>query len=417
MMNVLVIGSGGREHAICESIYKSKHLDRLFCLPGNPGIAELAECISGNIMDNEFIVSICKEKSIDFVIVGPEAPLANGLINRLNDAHIHAFGPTQSAAELESSKIFMKYLCKQYSIPTAKSSDFINADDAKSYIESQAMPIVVKANGLAAGKGVFIAHNKSEAFNAIDDMLLHKKFGSAGDSIIIEEFLEGREASFFVLSDGDTVISLGFAQDYKPIFDGNKGPNTGGMGSYSPVNFIDVDIELKIKNIALQTINAMKEEGRPYKGVLYLGLMLTDTGAKLLEYNVRFGDPECQVIFPRIKNDILDVLLSVSKGELNKFSNLELDNRSVICIVLASPGYPANPQIGSEIIIKNNKNILHAGTEKKNGKIYSKGGRVLNIIGIGKNLSEARSNAYDSINEVEWKDMYYRNDIGLIENE
>ena len=279
------------------------------------------------------------------------------------------------------------------------------------------MPIVVKANGLAAGKGVIIADEKSQAIDAINDMLIHDKFGSAGSSIVIEEFLEGRETSFFIISDGNTVLPLGFAQDYKPIFEGNKGPNTGGMGSYSPVEYVDENLEKEILSLAQKTIDAMNKEGRTYRGVLYVGLMLTKNGPKILEYNVRFGDPECQVLLPRIKNDLLEILHLSSKGELNTVTDYELYPDSTICVVISSPGYPEKPKTGSEIIIENNHNILHAGTEKKNNKIYSKGGRVLNILGKGSNLSIARDEAYKLINDITWKDMYYRRDIGLIENE
>ena len=416
-MNVLVIGGGGREHAICLSISNSNLLDKLYCVPGNPGIANIATCILGDIMDNDFILNTCKENSIDFVIVGPEAPLNNGVTDILQNENIYVFGPDSKAAKLEGSKIFMKDLCKKYEIPSADYNTFTDADLAISYLESKTMPIVVKANGLAAGKGVIIADEKSQAINAINDMLINNKFGSAGRSIVIEEFLEGRETSFFIISDGNTVLPLGFAQDYKPIFEGNKGPNTGGMGSYSPVEYVDENLEKEILSLAQKTIDSMHNEGCTYRGVLYVGLMLTENGPKILEYNVRFGDPECQVLLPRIKNDLLEILYLSSKGELNKVTNYELYPDSTICVVVSSPGYPEQPITGSEIVIKNNHNILHAGTEKKNNKLYSKGGRVLNILGKGSTLSIARDEAYKLINDIIWKDMYYRRDIGLIENE
>ena len=416
-MNVLVIGGGGREHAICLSISNSNLLDELYCVPGNPGIENIATCISGDIMDNDFILNTCKENSIDFVIVGPEAPLNNGVTDILQNENIHVFGPDSKAAKLEGSKIFMKDLCKKYKIPSADYNTFTDADSAISYLESKTMPIVVKANGLAAGKGVIIADEKSQAIDAINDMLINNKFGSAGSSIVIEEFLEGRETSFFIISDGNTVLPLGFAQDYKPIFEGNKGPNTGGMGSYSPVEYVDENLEKEILSLAQKTIDSMHNEGCTYRGVLYVGLMLTENGPKILEYNVRFGDPECQVLLPRIKNDLLEILYLSSKGELNKVTNYELYPDSTICVVVSSPGYPEQPITGSEIVIKNNHNILHAGTEKKNNKLYSKGGRVLNILGKGSTLSIARDEAYKLINGITWKDMYYRRDIGLIENE
>lgn len=416
-MNVLVIGSGGREHALCLSISHSKLLTNLYCLPGNPGIKDLAKCIDGTPMNNDFVLKICEEHSIDLVIVGPEAPLTNGLVDILNRENISVFGPDAKAAELEGSKIFMKNLCRKYEIPSAEYSTFTDFDSAIFYLESKTIPVVIKANGLAAGKGVIIARTKSQAIETVRDMLVNNKFGSAGNSIVIEEFLEGQEASFFAISDGNKILPLGFAQDYKPIFDGNKGPNTGGMGSYSPVKFIDDSLKQEILSLTQKTIDAMNEEGRTYRGVLYVGLMLNGKEIKILEYNVRFGDPECQVLLPRIKNDLLEILLFASKGELNKVSNFDLDTKSVVCVVLSSPGYPENPIIGSEIIIKNNSHVLQAGTEQKNNKLYSKGGRVLNVIGTGDDLTTARNNAYKSINDVEWKDMYYRTDIGLIENE
>ncbi len=414
---MLVIGGGGREHAICVSISNSNLLDKLYCVPGNPGIEDAATCIEGDIMNNDFILDVCKENSIDFVIVGPEAPLTNGVVDILNSEDIYVFGPDSKAAELEGSKIFMKDLCKKYEIPSSAYETFFDADSAISYLESQNMPIVVKANGLAAGKGVIIAHEKSEAIQAVNDMLINNKFGSAGDSIVIEEFLEGRETSFFIISDGNTVLPLGFAQDYKPIFEGNKGPNTGGMGSYSPVEYVDSNLEKEILSLAQKTIDSMNKEGRTYRGVLYVGLMLTENGPKILEYNVRFGDPECQVLLPRIKNDFLEILFLSSKGELDIVTDYELSDDSTICVVISSPGYPEKPITGSEIVIENNYNILHAGTKKKNNRLYSKGGRVLNILGKGSTLSLARDEAYKLINGITWKDMYYRRDIGLIENE
>ena len=368
-------------------------------------------------MDNDFLLNTCKENSIDFVIVGPEAPLTNGITDILQNENIYVFGPDSKAAELEGSKIFMKDLCKKYEIPSADYETFSDANSAISYLDSKTMPIVVKANGLAAGKGVIIADEKSQAIDAINDMLINDKFGPAGSSIVIEEFLEGIETSFFIISDGNTVLPLGFAQDYKPIFEGNKGPNTGGMGSYSPVEYVDENLEKEILSLAQKTIDSMNKEGCTYRGVLYVGLMLTENGPKILEYNVRFGDPECQVLLPRIKNDLLEILYLSSRGELNKVTDYELYPDSTICVVVSSPGYPEKPMTGSEIIIKNNYNILHAGTEKKNDKLYSKGGRVLNILGRGSTLSIARDEAYKLINGITWKDMYYRRDIGLIENE
>ena len=294
-MNVLVIGSGGREHAICQSISHSTLLSKLYCSPGNPGISSIAECVTIDVNNNVDVLDFCKTKNIDMVIVGPEIPLANGMVDYLETGGVKAFGPNSSAAELESSKIFMKEICKKYELPTAKYEEFSDPEPAFKYVSNSVYPIVIKADGLAAGKGVTIAHNVDDANNAITDCLIDHKFGNSGNKIVIEEFLEGKEASYFVITDGYTILPLGFAQDYKPIFEGNKGPNTGGMGSYSPVEYVDENLEKEILSLAQKTIDAMNKEGRTYRGVLYVGLMLTKNGPKILEYNVRFGDPECQV--------------------------------------------------------------------------------------------------------------------------
>ena len=416
-MNVLVIGSGGREHAICKSILNSNLLSKLYCSPGNPGISSIATCLSIDINNNESVLDFCKTNNINMVIVGPEIPLANGMVDYLEQGEIKAFGPTRSAAELESSKIFMKEICKKYNLPTAKYEEFSDPQSALDYVSNSIYPIVIKADGLAAGKGVTIADNIDDAKTAIVDCLINNKFGNSGKKIVIEEFLEGKEASYFVITDGKTIFSLGFAQDYKPIFDDNKGPNTGGMGSYAPVGFISDNLTDEIFSLTKRLVDSMNAEGRNYKGILYMGMILTSEGPKILECNVRFGDPECQVLLPLLKTDFLHIAELVCAGRLNTLSEINFNDYSSFCLVLAAKGYPENPSKGSEIIIENSECILHAGTVLDDSKLFSNGGRVLNIVTTGESLNLARNKAYELINNIKWKDMYYRTDIGLIEND
>ena len=416
-MNVLVIGSGGREHAICKSISHSNLLSKLYCSPGNPGISSIAECVTIDVNNNVDVLDFCKTSNIDMVIVGPEIPLANGMVDYLEKGGVKAFGPNSSAAELESSKIFMKEICKKYELPTARYVEFSDPDSAFKYVSISDYPIVIKADGLAAGKGVTIAHNVDDANNAITDCLIDHKFGNSGNKIVIEEFLEGKEASYFVITDGHTILPLGFAQDYKPIFDGNEGPNTGGMGSYTPVSFISDNLTNEIFSLTKRLVDSMKAEGRIYKGILYMGMILTSDGPKILECNVRFGDPECQVLLPRLKTDFLNIADLVCDGRLDTLSEIIFNDGYSFCLVLAAKGYPENPIKGSEIIIEDSEHILHAGTIIQDSKLLSNGGRVLNIVTTEDSLNSARSKAYKLINNIKWQDMYYRNDIGLIENE
>ncbi|HKT18834.1 MAG TPA: phosphoribosylamine--glycine ligase, partial [Stellaceae bacterium] len=348
-MRVLVVGSGGREHALCWAIAASPLCDALYCAPGNPGIAAEAQCVPIAAADLDGILAFCRRERIDFVVVGPEAPLVAGLVDRLEEHGIAAFGPSAAAAALEGSKGFTKDLCAKYGIPTAAYCRFTDASAAKAYAQAQGTPIVVKADGLAAGKGVTVATTLAEAETAIDDALIANRFGAAGAEVVIEEFLDGEEASFFALTDGKAALPLASAQDHKRVGDGDTGPNTGGMGAYSPAPCVTQAIEAEVMaRIIRPTLTAMAKEGRPYKGVLYAGLMLTKEGPKLIEYNVRFGDPECQVLLPRLKSDLLPALLAARDGVLGDF-DLRWRDEAALCVVMAAKGYPDDPLRGSEI--------------------------------------------------------------------
>jgi phosphoribosylamine--glycine ligase len=418
-MRVLVVGSGGREHALSWAIAGSPLCDALYCAPGNPGIAEDAICVPIAATDSDGILAFCRREKIDFVVVGPEAPLVAGLVDRLEEAGIAAFGPSAAAAALEGSKGFTKDLCAKYGIPTAAYRRFTEARAAKDYVRQQGAPIVVKADGLAAGKGVTVAMTISEAEAAIDDALTANRFGAAGAEVVIEEFLDGEEASFFALVDGKTALPLASAQDHKRVGDGDTGPNTGGMGAYSPAPCVTAEIEAQVMTrIIRPTLLAMAQEGRPYKGVLYAGLMLTKAGPKLIEYNARFGDPECQVLLPRLKSDLLPALLAARDGVLKDF-DLRWRDETALCVVLAAKGYPDNPERGSEIkglgdAAASDPNVLifHAGTKQVGGKLIADGGRVLNVVGLGATVKEARERAYAVIDRIEWPEGFCRRDIG-----
>ena len=416
-MNVLVIGSGGREHALCWSLAASPLVDRLHCAPGNAGIAAVAECIDIDALDFDGIAGFCRSAAIDFVVVGPEAPLVAGLVDRLEAAGIRAFGPTAAAAELEGSKGFMKDLCARYGIPTAAYGRFTEARAAKDFIRSHGAPIVVKADGLAAGKGVVVAQTLAEALAAVDDML-GGRFGAAGASLVIEEFLAGEEVSYFALVDGKHALPLAAAQDHKRVFDGDQGPNTGGMGAYSPVPALTPTLDSAIlERIIRPTVAAMAAEGRPYKGVLYAGVMLTATGPQLYEYNCRFGDPECQVLLTRLKSDLLPALIAARDGVLDRF-DLRWHDDAALCVVMAARGYPGDYAKGTPI--RNLKpageldrvNIFHAGTRKADGRILANGGRVLGITARGGSIAEAQARAYEAIEVIDWPGGFCRRDIG-----
>lgn len=407
-MNILVIGSGGREHALCYGLKKSPQLKDLYCLPGNTGIAGVAECVG--IKQNDFpaIAEFCKAKDISLVVVGPEAPLVEGITDYLEAKNIKVFGPRKNAARLEASKDFTKSICKKYNIPTALYESFSNADEARGYIKKHGAPIVVKADGLAAGKGVVVAMTEDEAIEAVEEMLVSKRFGEASQKIVIEEFLEGQEVSFFAICDGERAIPFGTACDHKRVGDDDTGPNTGGMGTYSPANNFDDELAKKVmREIIEPTIAAMKKEAAPFKGFLFAGLILTKQGPKLLEYNVRMGDPETQSIIPRIENDLVDVLLGRALPEFS--------DQSAVTVVMAASGYPGDYVKNTEI--KNLDKIteaivFHAGTTISDGKILATGGRVLGITALGADIGEARNKAYKEIAKINWPQGFCRKDIG-----
>ena len=417
-MRILVIGSGGREHALCWAIAASPLCDRLYAAPGNPGIAEVASCVPIGAMDFDKLVAFALAERIDFAVVGPEAPLVAGLADRLEAAGIASFGPSARAAALEGSKGFTKDLCAKYGIPTAAYRRFTEAVAAKEYVRAQGAPIVVKADGLAAGKGVTVTATIDEALAAIDAALIGNRFGSAGAEIVIEEVLEGEEASIFALVDGRHALLLASAQDHKRVGDGDTGPNTGGMGAYSPAACVTPEIEAAIRRRIIEpTVAAMAREGRPFKGVLYAGLMLTGEGPKLIEYNVRFGDPECQVLLPRLKSDLLPALIAARDGVLGDF-DLRWREEAAVCVVLAARGYPGDPLKGTEIrgldraAQEPGVTVFHAGTRRQDGRLLADGGRVLDVVGLGKDVAEARAHAYAAVDRIDWPEGFCRRDIG-----
>lgn len=418
-MKVLVVGSGGREHALCWAIAKSPKCKKLFCCPGNAGIAEVAECVSLAADDVGGIVEFAKEQKIGLVVVGPEMPLVAGLVDKLENAGIRAFGPTAAAAALEGSKAFMKDLCEKYGIPTATFGRFNEPDSAKEFIRRKGAPIVVKADGLAAGKGVILCRNEHEAYAAIDHIMTERAFGTAGDEVIIEEFLTGEEASIFVLVDGVRAVPLVSAQDHKAAYDGDEGPNTGGMGAYTPAPVVTKAMQKKVMDtIITPTIEGMAAEGAPYKGVLYAGLMIDADGEpKLLEYNVRFGDPECQPLMLRLKSDLLEALVACADGTLDKVK-LQWRPDAALTVVMAAKGYPGSYEKGTEIrgLEAANKvtgvTVFHAGTKAGNGTILANGGRVLNVTALGKSVAEAQKRAYAAIDKIDWPEGFCRRDIG-----
>jgi phosphoribosylamine--glycine ligase len=421
-MKILVLGSGGREHALCWKIAASPLVTKLWCMPGNAGIAKDAECVAGDIADHPAVIAFCKANNVDFVVVGPDAAVAAGVVDDLNAAGFKAFGPTGAAAQLESSKSFTKQLCRDNNIPTAAYGHFKDAAAAKAYIEKQGAPIVVKADGLAAGKGVVVAMTKAEALAAVD-MMFGGGFGESGAEVVVEEFLQGEEASFFVLCDGEHALPLATAQDHKRAFDGDEGPNTGGMGAYSPAPVLtDALCKRVMDDMIYPTLRAMKAMGAPYKGVLFAGIMLTDKGPKLVEYNARFGDPECQVLMLRMMSDIVPALLACVDGQLNHMSLRWYDD-TAITVIMATNGYPGDYGKGSRIAgldeaaKADGVEIFHAGTKLIDGHVAAYGGRVLNICAMGKSVSEARDKAYAAIGKIDWPEGFWRSDIGWREVE
>ncbi|MGV1790687.1 phosphoribosylamine--glycine ligase [Rhizobium sp. A37_96] len=414
-MRVLLIGSGGREHALAWKLAQSPLMTELYAAPGNPGIAEHATLVALDIDNHDAVVAFCKEKAIDFVVVGPEAPLVAGIADKLRAAGIAVFGPSAAAAQLEGSKGFTKDICARYDIPTGAYQRFNNAPKAKAYVRAQGAPIVVKADGLAAGKGVTVAMTVDEAIAAIDDCF-EGAFGEAGAEVVIEAYLDGEEASFFCLCDGKHALALATAQDHKRVGDGDTGPNTGGMGAYSPAPVMTPEmVERTMREIIEPTMRGMAESGHPFSGVFFAGLMITAKGPELIEYNVRFGDPECQVLMMRLKSDLLPLLLACANGTLDQVT-AEWSDDPALTVVMASKGYPGsyakNTPITALPTDSEGAKVFHAGTALKDGALVATGGRVLNITATGKTVGEAKQRAYALAGEVKWENGFYRNDIG-----
>ncbi len=418
-MKVLIVGGGGREHALAWAVAKSPKLTKLYAAPGNAGIAACAECLDIGAEDIAGICAAVKDLGIEFVIVGPEAPLVAGLADRIDAMGIPVFGPSAAAAEIEGSKGMMKDLLAKYGIPTADYERFDEPDAAKEYIRIKNHPVVVKADGLAAGKGVILSHTLNEAYAAVDQIMIEEAFGEAGAEIVIEEFLIGEEASFFALCDGTRAIPLAGAQDHKQVHDGDHGPNTGGMGAYTPAPVLDEAMEKRIMDeIVTPTIEGMAKEGKPYKGVLFAGLMIGEDGPKVIEFNCRFGDPECQPIMSRLKSDALEMLLAAAKGELDKIK-LKWDPRAALTVVMAANGYPGSYAKGTEIKglddagAMEDVTVFHAGTRTDgNGRMLANGGRVLGVTALGDTVEEAQKRAYDAVDAIDWPEGFCRRDIG-----
>ncbi|MCJ8517581.1 phosphoribosylamine--glycine ligase [Pseudorhizobium tarimense] len=414
-MKVLLIGSGGREHALTWKLAQSPKLTKLFAAPGNPGIAEHAELLPLDIDDHSSVVAFCRDAAVDLVVVGPEAPLVAGLADRLREAGIVTFGPSAAAAQLEGSKGFTKDLCARYGIPTGAYRRFTNANEAKAYVIEQGAPIVIKADGLAAGKGVTVAMMLDEALAAVDDCF-SGALGSAGAEVVVEAFLDGEEASFFCLSDGKTALALATAQDHKRVGDGDTGPNTGGMGAYSPAPVMTPNmVDRTMKEIIEPTIRGMAESGHPFTGVFFAGLMITAKGPELIEYNVRFGDPECQVLMMRLKSDLLPLLHAAATGTLEQ-AEAEWSDDVALTVVMASNGYPGSYEKNTPIVslptTGTDEKIFHAGTAMNNGQLVATGGRVLNVTATGATVADAQAKAYALIELVDWENGFCRRDIG-----
>lgn len=417
-MKVLIVGSGGREHAIAWSVAKSPKVDKIYCAPGNAGIAEFAECVNIGAMEFDKLVAFAKENAIDLTIIGMDDPLVGGVVDAFESEGLRVFGPRKNAAIIEGSKAFSKDLMKKYKIPTAAYENFTDPDEAIKYLETAKMPIVLKADGLALGKGVLICNTLEEAKEGVKTLMLDKQFGDAGNEIVIEEFMTGREVSVLAFCDGKTIKCMTSAQDHKRAKDGDQGLNTGGMGTFSPSPFYNDEVEAFCEKYVYQsTIDAMASEGRPFTGILFTGLMITEDGPKVLEYNARFGDPEAQVVLPRMKNDIIDVMEACIDGKLSDVE-LEFEDNAAVCVVLASDGYPEKYDKGFEIKgldtfkDKDGYYVFHAGTRFDGDKIVTNGGRVLGVVAKGENLKAARANAYKATEWIDFANKYKRNDIG-----
>ncbi|MBO4396005.1 MAG: phosphoribosylamine--glycine ligase [Eubacterium sp.] len=417
-MKVLIVGGGGREHAIAVSVNKSDKVDKIYCAPGNGGIAEIAECVDIGVMEFDKLADFAEENKIDLTIIGPDDPLAGGIVDVFEERGLRVFGPRKTAAIIEGSKAFSKNLMKKYNIPTAAYETFNNPDDAIRYLESAPMPIVVKASGLALGKGVLICQTCEEAKDAVRSLMIAKQFGDAGNEIVIEEFLTGREVSVLCYCDGTHIKPMTSAQDHKRAKDGDQGLNTGGMGTFSPSPFYTDDVKKFCEeNVYQPTMLAMKAEGRDFVGILFVGLILTEDGPKVLEYNARFGDPEAQVVLPRMKNDIIEVIEACIDGRLDEV-DLQFEDNAAVCVVLASAGYPEHYEKGKEIVgleaFKDNTDfyVFHAGTKLEDGKILTNGGRVLGVTAVGPTINIARRGAYRATEWISFENKYMRTDIG-----
>ncbi len=417
-MKVLVIGSGGREHTLVWKISQSPKVDKIYCAPGNAGIAELAECIDITPDDINGLAGFALSDQIDLTVVGPELPLVEGIVDLFESRDLRIFGPSRQAALLEGSKVFSKEIMLKYGVPTAGAEIFSSFEKAKDYIQAKGAPLVVKADGLAGGKGAVVCHTLDEALKAVEAIMQKKIFGESGKRILVEDCLFGEEASFIVFTDGENIVPMASSQDHKRIYDGDKGPNTGGMGAYSPAPMITRDLSEKImQEIIRPVVNGLASEGRPYKGVLYAGLIITDEGPKVIEFNVRCGDPESQAVIPRLKNDLIDIINDIIDGRLSARS-LDWDERPCVCIVCASDGYPGSYQKGKLISglqeFSNAKDIIlfHAGTKLSGQEIMTDGGRVLGVTALGKDIKETIDKAYQAIEKIDFEGIYYRKDIG-----
>jgi phosphoribosylamine---glycine ligase len=416
-VKVLVVGSGAREHCLVDKLFQSPKVDKIYIAPGNGGTSQLGENIDIKADDVESLVEFAAAKGIGLTVVGPELSLAKGIVDKFKDKKLKIFGPSQELAKLESSKVFAKELMEKYNIPTANFKVFNKADSAKEYLEKINFPVVVKADGLAAGKGVIVCENKGEAKTAIETLMTEKRFGQAGNTLIIEDCLTGQELSILAFSDGETILPLVASQDHKRVFDNDRGPNTGGMGAYAPTPLLDKQgFDQIIDSVFYPLITGLKKENKLYRGILYAGLMLTDNGPRVLEFNVRFGDPEAQVVLPKLKGDLADIILKTIEGRLSEVK-ISWDSRACICVVLASGGYPNKYQKGKEIrgleIAQSQEDILvyHAGTKKEAGKILTNGGRVLSVVGLGSTIKKTKEKVYQAVKKISFEGMQYRTDI------
>ncbi|QZY55720.1 phosphoribosylamine--glycine ligase [Crassaminicella profunda] len=417
-MKILVIGSGGREHTIVWKLNKSPRVDKIYCAPGNAGTYSMAENVEIKVDDIEGLCTFAKEKQIDLTIVGPEVPLVMGIVDRFEEENLKVFGPNKECAQLEGSKAFTKDFLYRHNIPTGDYKEFTSFEEAKKAVGIYGYPMVIKADGLAAGKGVVIAENEDEALKAMDDMMKDKKFGEAGEKIVIEEFLKGIETSILCFVDGESIVPMVSAQDYKKIFDEDEGPNTGGMGTYSPSLIYDEKLDEEVKEkILVPTLDGFKKDGLNFKGILFVGLMITKESAKVLEFNVRFGDPETQTVLSRLETDLVEIMESILDGRL-KQQEIKWKEQKAVCVVLASGGYPGNYEKGKEIQglldIDEDAFVFHAGTKMVDGKVLTNGGRVLGVTAWGDTIDEARKKAYENVSRISFDKMYYRKDIGKL---